>query len=163
MRDKITKGTYKYAPVQFAFDIKNGTLHLAPATLTGLGAETKINGYIELASLKLDSEWALKLAGANNGDVPPVGLVFTGALNKAGEISPAVDTAAIEAYLTMRRMQEGVEQLETLDVSGKSQAEIEVAPEDQTAAVPAEPLEPDMESRYRRDCAAGAGKSGRRS
>ncbi len=66
VRDKITKGTYKYAPVQFAFDIKNGTLRLTPATLTGAGAETKINGYIELASLKLDSEWALKLAGANS-------------------------------------------------------------------------------------------------
>ena len=146
VRDTITKGIYKYAPVQFAFDIKNGTLRLTPATLTGPGAETKINGYIELASLKLDSEWALKLAGANSGDVPPVGLVFTGALNKAGEISPAVDTAAIEAYLTMRRMQEGVEQLETLDVSGKSQPDIEAAPEDQTAAVPSEPVGPDMES-----------------
>jgi hypothetical protein len=146
VRDKITKGTYKYAPVQVTFDIKNGTLRLTPATLTGAGAETKINGYIELASLKLDSEWALKLAGADSGDVPPVGLVFTGALNKADEISPAVDTAAIEAYLTMRRMQEGVEQLETLDVSGTSRPDIEAAPEDQTAAVPTEPMAPATES-----------------
>ncbi len=144
VRDTITKGRYKFAPVQFAFDIKNGTLRLVPATLAGAGAETKINGYIELASLKLDSEWAVSLAGANNADVPPVGLVFTGALNKAGEISPAVDTAAIEAYLTMRRMQEGVEQLETLDVSGRTPA-VEASPDDQTAAVPAEPLEPQAE------------------
>ncbi len=54
--------------------------------------------------------------------MPPVSLVFTGALNKAGEISPAIDTAAIEAYLTMRRMQEDVERLETLDVSGRAPA-----------------------------------------
>ena len=121
VRDKITKGSYKFAPAQFAFDIKNGTLRLTPATLTSANAETKINGYIELASLKLDSEWAVSLAGASSQDVPPVSLVFTGALNKAGDISPAVDTAAIEAYLTMRRMQEGVEQLETLDVSGRSE------------------------------------------
>ncbi len=45
----------------------------------------------------------------------------------------------------MRRMQEGVEQLETLDVSGNSQPETEAVPEDQTAAVPAEPLEPEPE------------------
>jgi hypothetical protein len=146
VRDKITKGTYKFAPAQFAFDIKNGTLRLAPATLTGNNAETKINGYLELASLKLDSEWAVSLAG-NNADVPPVSLVFTGALNKAAEISPAVDTAAIEAYLTMRRMQEGVEQLETLDVSGRTQPSVEAAPEDQTSAVPAEPpVEPEAEA-----------------
>jgi hypothetical protein len=145
VRDKITKGTYKFAPAQFAFDIKNGTLRLAPATLTGNNAETKINGYLELASLKLDSEWAVSLAG-NNADLPPVSLVFTGALNKAAEISPAVDTAAIEAYLTMRRMQEGVEQLETLDVSGRGPA-TEIAPGDLTSAVPAEPpLEPEAEA-----------------
>jgi hypothetical protein len=142
VRDKITKGTYKFAPAQFAFDIKNGTLRLAPATLAGAGAETKIDGYIELASLKLDSEWAVSLAGSGSNDVPPVSLVFTGVLNKAAEISPAVDTAAIEAYLTMRRMQEGVEQLETLDVSGRTPPAVEAEPEDQTSAVPAEPEEP---------------------
>lgn len=139
VRDKITKGTYKYAPAQFAFDIKNGTLRLTPATLTSANAETKINFYVELASLKLDSEWAVSLAGASNHDVPPVSLVFTGALDKAGDISPAVDTAAIEAYLTMRRMQEGVEQLETLDVSGRAMPSAEVPPDDQTSAVPVEP------------------------
>ena len=144
VRDKITKGTYKFAPAQFAFDIKNGTLHLSPATLMSANAETKINGYIELASLKLDSEWAVSLAGGNNTDVPPVSLVFTGVLNKAGDISPAVDTVAIEAYLTMRRMQEGVEQLETLDVSGRTPPSVAAEPDDQTSAVPVEPpAEPD--------------------
>jgi hypothetical protein len=145
VREKITKGVSKYAPAEFAFDVKNGTLRLAPATLVSPGAETKVNLYIELASLKLDSEWAVSLAGAANKDVPPVTLVFTGALNKAGEISPAVDTAAIEAYLTMRRMQEDVERLETLDVSGRTPP-AEAEPEDQTSAIPQEPVEPPMEA-----------------
>jgi AsmA family/AsmA-like C-terminal region len=153
VRDKITKGVYKYAPTQFAFDIKSGTLSLTPATLASASAETKINGYIELASLKLDSEWAVSLAGANNSDMPPVSLVFTGALNKAGEISPSVDTAAIEAYLTMRRMQEGVEQLEMLDVSGKSPPTVEAASE-KTSAVPVEPLEPSVEFTSQDDAVA---------
>ncbi len=61
----------------------------------------------------------MSLSGPGSKDVPPVSLLFTGALNKAGEITPAIDTAAIEAYLTMRRMQEDVERLETLDVSGQ--------------------------------------------
>ena len=62
----------------------------------------------------------MSLTGPGSKDVPPLGLLFTGTLNKAGEITPAIDTAAIEAYLTMRRMQEGVERLETLDVSGRT-------------------------------------------
>jgi len=126
--------------------VKNGTLRLTPAILSGAGAETKVNFYLELASLKLDSEWTVSLAGAGNADVPPVNLVFTGTLNKAGEISPAVDTAAIEAYLTMRRMQEDVERLETLDVSGRTPPPADADPEDLTSAVPQAPVEPMVES-----------------
>ncbi len=45
VRDKITKGTYKYAPAQFAFDIKNGTLAPHPGDARRAPApETKING-----------------------------------------------------------------------------------------------------------------------
>ena len=110
--------------------------------LLSTGAETKINGYVELASLKLDSEWVMSLSGLGSKDVPPVSLLFTGALNKAGEITPAIDTAAIEAYLTMRRMQEDVERLETLDVSGRTPERSDAAPEETTSAVPEEPAEP---------------------
>ncbi len=144
VREKITKGIYRYAPVKLAFEVKNGTLRLAPVSLLSTGAETKINGYVELASLKLDSEWTVNLTGPGSKDVPPVNLLFTGALNKAGEITPAIDTAAIEAYLTMRRMQEDVERLETLDVSGRTPEPSEAAPET-TSAVP-EPAEPMAET-----------------
>jgi hypothetical protein len=145
VRERITKGIYRYAPVNVAFEIKNGTLRVAPTVLTGAEAETKVNGYVELASLKLDSEWALSLTGEGASDVPPVNLLFTGTLNKAGEIAPTIDTAAIEAYLTMRRMQEDVERLETLDVTGRTEPPIE-AEEEQTSAVPEAPVEPFIES-----------------
>jgi hypothetical protein len=130
VREKVTKGIYKYGPTKLAFDVKSGTLRLAPTTLASPTGVTKINGYVELASLKLDSEWAVSLAGARNQGVPPVTLVFAGALNQADAIAPSIDTGAIESYLTMRRMQEDVERLETLDVSGKTQppAETEPAP-----------------------------------
>src|SRR4030095_1246741 len=95
----------------------------APASPPGVH---KINGFAGLASLKVDSEWAVSLAGARNQDVPPVTLVFAGALNQAA-IAPSIDTGAIESYLTMRRMQEDVERLETLDVSGKTQPPAENA------------------------------------
>ncbi|MGH6805021.1 MAG: hypothetical protein ACREC3_16910, partial [Methyloceanibacter sp.] len=75
-------------------------------------------------------------------DVPPVNLLFTGTLNRAGEITPTIDTAAIEAYLTMRRMQEDVERLETLDVSGRTPSPAEAEPEETTSSVPEEPSEP---------------------
>ncbi|MGH6792957.1 MAG: AsmA-like C-terminal region-containing protein, partial [Methyloceanibacter sp.] len=121
VREKVTTGLYKYAPAQFPFEVKNGTLRFTPTTLAGAGAETKVNAYVELASLKLDSEWEMSLAGKNK-NVPAVSIVFAGSLSDAGQIAPMIDTAAIETYLTMRRMQEDVERLETLDVSGRTPA-----------------------------------------
>ena len=61
---------------------------------------------------------------------------------REGPITPAIDTAAIEAYLTMRRMQEDVERLETLDVSGRTPEPSDAAPEETTSVVPEEPAEP---------------------
>ena len=119
LRDTLTKGVYTYGATALPFDIKNGTLKLDPAALAGKGAETKINGYIELASLRLDSEWAMRLNDSRDADMPPVSLVFTGSLGDAGAITPAVDTAPIEGFLTVRRMEDDVERLETLDVSGR--------------------------------------------
>ena len=128
VRETLPTGTYKYAPAQFAFDVKNGTLRLSPEKLVTSGAETDVNAYLELASLKLDSEWQMRLTGPGSKDVPPVTVVFAGPLDQADQIAPAVDTAAIESYLTIRRMQEDVERLETLDVSGRN------APQDDAGA-----------------------------
>ena len=144
VRETITKGSYKFAPATLPFEVKNGTLRLAPTVLAGQDAETKLNAYLELASLKLDSEWTVSLAGGNQ-DVPPVNLVFAGALNRANEISPIVDTSAIETYLTMRRMQEDVERLETLDVSGRSQSDPE-AEDEQTSSVSRDAIGPLIDS-----------------
>ncbi len=119
LREGLTRGTYAYAAAELPFEVKNGTLRFQPAPLANKRADTTVNGYIELASLKLDSEWVMRLTGTQNAEVPPVSLVFAGALSDAGAITPAIDTAPIEGFLTMRRMQEDVEQLETLDVSGR--------------------------------------------
>jgi hypothetical protein len=121
MRDKLTHGTYAYAAAELPFEVRSGTLKLKPVALASKGAETTINGYVELASLRVDSEWVMRLSGSGSADVPPVSLVLAGPLSDAGAITPSFDTAPVETYLTMRRMQEDVERLETLDVNGGNQ------------------------------------------
>ena len=126
LKDTLTKGTYVYSATALPFAIKNGTLKLDPAALAGKGAETAINGYVELASLRLDSEWAMRLKDSRDADMPPVNLVFAGPLSDAGAIAPQIDTAPMgEGFLTVRRMEGDVERLETLDVSGRGQPEAE--------------------------------------
>ena len=125
LQDTLTKGTYAYSATVLPFGIKNGTLKLDPAALAGKGAETTINGYVELASLRLDSEWAMRLKDSRDADMPPVNLVFAGSLGDADAIAPQIDTAPMEGFLTVRRMEGDVERLETLDVSGRGQPEAE--------------------------------------
>jgi uncharacterized protein involved in outer membrane biogenesis len=133
VRDTLTRGTYPYGAAKLPFKIDNGTLKVAPATLANKAAETTINGYVELASLRVDSEWVMRLAGGNSVGVPPVNIVFAGPLADAGSIAPAIDTAPIETYLTVRRMQEDVERLENLDVSGRGQPQADTDAADDTA------------------------------
>ena len=68
--------------------MKNGTLKLDPATLAGKGAETTVNGYLELSSLQswiANGRCASAVAG--NADMPPVNLVIAGSLSDAGAIT----------------------------------------------------------------------------
>jgi hypothetical protein len=123
LQETLTKGTYAYGATALSFGIKNGTLKLDPSALGGKGAETTINGYVELASLRVDSEWEMRLKDARDADMPPVNLVFAGSLRDAGAIAPQIDTAPMEGFLTVRRMEGDVERLETLDVSGRGQPE----------------------------------------
>jgi len=132
VRDTLTRGSYPYGAAELPFKIDNGTLKVAPATLANKAAETTINGYVELASLRVDSEWVMRLAGGNSVDVPPVNIVFAGPLANAGSIAPAIDTVPIETYLTVRRMQEDVERLENLDVSGRGQPQADIDAADDT-------------------------------
>jgi uncharacterized protein involved in outer membrane biogenesis len=129
LQDTLTRGTYAYAATALPFGIKNGTLKLDPAVLSGKGAETTINGYVELASLRLDSEWAMRLNGSKDADMPSVNLVLAGSLQDPGAITSVVDTEPMETFLTVSRMQADVERLETLDVSGRNQPEADSEPD----------------------------------
>jgi hypothetical protein len=129
LQDTLTRGTYAYAATALPFGIKNGTLKLDPAVLAGKGAETTINGYVELASLRLDSEWTMRLNGSKDADMPSVNLVLAGSLQDPGAITSVVDTEPMETFLTVSRMQADVERLETLDVSGRNQPEAGAEPD----------------------------------
>jgi len=144
LQDTLTKGTYAYAATALPFEVKNGTLKFAPGALAGKGAEATINGYVELASLRLDSEWAMRLDGNNQDttDMPSVNLVLAGSLRDAGAITPQIDTAPMESFLTVSRMQADVERLETLDVSGRTQPQADDPAAQDSADVSDQTAEP---------------------
>jgi hypothetical protein len=92
----------------------------------------------------------MRLQGSAGG-VPPVSLVFAGPLSKASQIAAIIDTGAIESYLTVRRMEEDVERLENLDVSGRNlpveddQPEASLQPGAEPVPPPEAKPQPDLE------------------
>ncbi|MDH3879464.1 MAG: AsmA family protein, partial [Desulfobacterales bacterium] len=118
IRGEVKQGRYAFAPVTLDFDVKNGTLRFAPASLASKGVETALETYVDLVGLKLDSEWQMRLTSAQGANVPPLTVVFAGPLDDAGTIAPTVGTAAIENKLTIDRLRDDVERLESLDLSG---------------------------------------------
>jgi uncharacterized protein involved in outer membrane biogenesis len=118
LRRQITLGRYPFATVTLPFDIGNGTVRLSHAKLANSQAVTDVNTYLALASLRLDSEWKMRLKDKRASDLPPVSIVLAGPLQTPNDITPSVDTSALEGYFTVERMQQDVERLENLDVTG---------------------------------------------
>ncbi|MGD9400567.1 MAG: AsmA-like C-terminal region-containing protein, partial [Methyloceanibacter sp.] len=118
IRGELSKGRYAFDPVTLDFEVTNGTMRFAPASLVSKGVETALETYVDLVGLRLDSEWRMQLTSARGAAVPPLTVVFAGPLDDARTIAPAVGTAAIKNKMTIDRLRENVERLETLDVSG---------------------------------------------
>lgn len=111
---------FAFAPVTVAFMVRNGTVRFERATLNQSGATATVATYLELASLKLDSEWVLESNKlAVNDTAPQVTVVFSGPLTDFGHLSPSIDAQALEHYITMRRLEQDVERLEELDLGGR--------------------------------------------
>ncbi len=117
---KLISGAFGFKPASIPFELRAGTLRVSDANLLSEGARAEFRAYVELVSLRLDSEWNMRLSGgdARLADMPPVNLVIAGPLSDAGALSATVATSAVERYFTMRRMEADVEQLENLDVGG---------------------------------------------
>ncbi len=111
---------FTFAPVTVPFTVRNGTVRFQRATLNEDGATATVSTYLELASLKLDSEWMLESNKLAVDDAAPqVTVVFSGPLTDFGHMAPSIDAQALEHYITMRRLEKDVERLEELDLSGR--------------------------------------------
>ena len=78
-----------------------------------------MTSYLELASLRLDSEWVLEAPLEKKAETQvdaKVVLGFFGPLAEFRDIEPKFDTQSLQRYITMRRMERDVERLENLEV-----------------------------------------------
>lgn len=120
LRDKLKHGQLPLGTIAIPITIADGAMKLAKVELDREDGRTTFDTAIELATLKLDSEWSIearlpKSTGkVANKLLPPVTVVYTGKLKDIAAIEPGISATALERELTVRKMERDVEELERL-------------------------------------------------
>lgn len=121
LAEELRGSDFPLEPFEIGFDVRNGTARFKKVALKSPSGHATVTSYLELARLKLDSEWLLiGRKSEAGGKAPQIKLIFAGSLFEFGRIKPDIDTQTLERYITMRRMEADVERLERLDVTGRT-------------------------------------------
>ncbi|WP_088344728.1 MULTISPECIES: AsmA family protein [Rhodomicrobium] len=110
------RGSQPFAPISSPIAVKDGVLSVKQASFKGDDYNAEAGLTVELAALRLDSEWDIGFTGkVDDGQrLPPVRLVFAGPLAGFTELKPQLDADQFERFLSLRRMDQSMKQLETL-------------------------------------------------
>jgi uncharacterized protein involved in outer membrane biogenesis len=133
LRDGLRQGQLVLGEMTMPVTLGEGNLKLAKIELDRPEGRTSLQTVVELATLKLDSEWTIEArlpqgAGPAGGKMlPPVSVIYAGALQDASAIEPQISVAALERELTVRKMERDVEELERLRQEDEKRATEEKA------------------------------------
>lgn len=112
----LRKGSLSFGPITLPLVVKDGVVQIHEANFDGPDYVAKVGAMIDLASLRLDSEWEIAYTGkTKSGEkLPPVRFVFAGPVAAIGKLTPQVSQEQYERFLSMRRMELDMERLEKL-------------------------------------------------
>jgi hypothetical protein len=116
----LRKGSIPYPAITAPVAVKDGVLRLQDVGLDGTDYAVKAGLMVDLASLRLDSEWEVAYSGkSKSGEkLPAVHLVFAGPVAQFASLQPQISTEQLERYLSMRRMEQDMDRLEKLSRPG---------------------------------------------
>lgn len=120
LRSGLREGQLKIGALAMPITIGEGSVKLAKVELDRPDGRTTFETVVDLATLKLDSEWNIEarlpktMGKAGAKPLPPVSVVYTGTLGDVSSIQPQISAAALERELTVRKMERDVEELERL-------------------------------------------------
>lgn len=133
LRSGLREQQVKIGEVAMPVTIADGALKLAKVELDRPEGRTTLETVVELATMKIDSEWNVearlpKAVGKSGAKLlPPVSVVYSGALKDIAAIEPQISADALERELTVRKMERDVEHLESLRKEDEQRAKEEQA------------------------------------
>jgi hypothetical protein len=126
------EGEVKLGKIDIPIVIGDGAVKLDKVTLDAADGRSTFSSVIDLASMKLDSEWQIEpklnrpsAAAQARPYLPAVTVVYTGKLSALSSLEPTVSTAALERELSVRKMERDVDQLESLRKQDQARARLE--------------------------------------
>jgi hypothetical protein len=129
LRDGLAAGPVRIGPAKLAVQIGEGAIKVQKLTVETDEARATAETTVELATLKVDSEWRMEPKGppprtssdpaaqpsaASKVPVPGITLVYVGPLRDVATLEPRFSIDALERVLTVLRMERDVEELERL-------------------------------------------------
>ena len=143
LRAATKEGQLKLGRITIPVEIGDGALKLGQVKLESSEGRSTFTTTVELASMKIDSEWRIepKVArhGAAAGDrvlLPAVSVVYVGKLKDFASLEPSISTGALERELQVRKMERDVDELERLRKLDQSRGRQEAEPAKSGAAPP---------------------------
>ena len=120
IKSALKVGELKLGKITIPAELRDGAVRLEKVQLDAQDGRSTFSTAIELATMKIDSEWQIEpkvsRASAQGARVllPGVTVVYVGKLKDLAQLEPAISTGALERELTVRKMEHDVEELERL-------------------------------------------------
>ncbi|HZA02787.1 MAG TPA: AsmA family protein [Hyphomicrobiaceae bacterium] len=142
---------------KLALRIVDGAIRVSAFSMEAPEGRASNETTIDLASLKLDSEWKLEPRGrprsrtgaAGRAALPGISVIYVGPLAALHTLEPRLSFEALERELSVRKMERDVDQLERLrrDDAARAQREVQrLQAPDVGAGQPGGPLPPIIEA-----------------
>jgi hypothetical protein len=133
LREGLREGQLKVGELAVPVTLADGAMKVAKVELDRPEGRTTFETVIELATMKLDSEWNVEarlpksIGKAGNKLLPPVSVIYSGTLKDIAAIEPQISAGALERELTVRKMERDVEELERMRKEDETRAKEEQA------------------------------------
>ena len=142
----LQTAAFDIEPLSISFELQDGVVQLEKIRLSDAAGQVEVTSYLELASMKLVSEWRLA-AGLRDetSENLQLTLVFAGPVSQFGRMKPVIQTKALNRYITVQRIAREVEHRRLLTERKRKEAEAaaQAALKGQSAQPAAAPLTPD--------------------
>ena len=119
LESDFREGRLPHDGISLPLVVKDGVLRITEAELKQPHYRIEAEGFLDLASLRFDSEWQIAHRGPAEADnterLPPVRMVFTGPLAELSSVKPRLYADQFERFLTINRMDADMDRLEKLN------------------------------------------------